>query len=156
MITAAGLCKGYGGPPVFEDVAFDLGRGERLLVLGLNGAGKTSLLRMLVGQEQPDSGTVTLGETVAHTFTFEASDAPRQATLVLLAATCRKPIEVVEIDRSMLYVLHDACAIDLDPAAAGFQAVISGHTHRPSLRWCDGVLFLNPGSAGPRPAPAAM
>jgi putative phosphoesterase len=58
--------------------------------------------------------------------------------------------EVVEIDRSLLYVLHDACAIDLDPAAAGFQAVISGHTHRPSLRWCDGVLFLNPGSAGPR------
>lgn len=58
--------------------------------------------------------------------------------------------EVVEIDRSLLYVLHDADGIDLDPAAAGFRAVISGHTHRPSLCRSKGVLFLNPGSAGPR------
>ena len=43
------LTKGYGGPPVFTDVTFDVGRGERLLVLGLNGAGKTSLLRILAG-----------------------------------------------------------------------------------------------------------
>ena len=42
----------YGGPPVFEDVSFDLGRGERLLVLGLNGAGKTSLLRILAGETE--------------------------------------------------------------------------------------------------------
>jgi putative phosphoesterase len=58
--------------------------------------------------------------------------------------------EVVEIDRSLLYVLHDAQEIDLDPAAAGFRAVISGHSHRPSLCRRKGVLFLNPGSAGPR------
>jgi putative phosphoesterase len=58
--------------------------------------------------------------------------------------------EVIEIDRSLLYVLHDADGIDLDPAAAGFRAVISGHTHRPSLCRRKGVLFLNPGSAGPR------
>ena len=58
--------------------------------------------------------------------------------------------EVVEIDRSLLYVLHDAQEIDLDPAAAGFRAVISGHTHRPTLCRRNGVLFLNPGSAGPR------
>ena len=44
------VARRYGGPPVFEDVAFDLGRGERLLVLGLNGAGKTSLLRILAGE----------------------------------------------------------------------------------------------------------
>jgi predicted phosphodiesterase len=58
--------------------------------------------------------------------------------------------EVVEIDRNLLYVLHDAQEIDLDPAAAGFRAVISGHSHRPALCRRDGVLFLNPGSAGPR------
>jgi len=58
--------------------------------------------------------------------------------------------EVVEIDRSVLYVLHDADEIDIDPAAAGFRAVISGHTHRPSMCRRKGVLFLNPGSAGPR------
>lgn len=61
-----------------------------------------------------------------------------------------REVEVIEIDRSLLYVLHDAQEIDLDPAAAGFRAVISGHSHRPKLYRRNGVLFLNPGSAGPR------
>lgn len=68
--------------------------------------------------------------------------------------------EVVEIDRTLLYVLHDAGELDLDPAAAGFRVVISGHSHRPSQSRKNGVLFLNPGSAGPRrfrlPASAAI
>jgi ATPase subunit of ABC transporter with duplicated ATPase domains len=64
-LTVAALSKGYGsGPPVFEDVAFDVGRGERLLVLGLNGAGKTSLLRILAGTSEPDTGVVTAGHQV--------------------------------------------------------------------------------------------
>ena len=50
-----GLAKGYGGPPVFEDVSFDVGRGERLLIMGLNGAGKTSLLRILAGESEADA-----------------------------------------------------------------------------------------------------
>jgi putative phosphoesterase len=58
--------------------------------------------------------------------------------------------EVVEIDGSLLYVIHDDNEIDLDPAAAGFRAVISGHSHRPTVCERNGVLFLNPGSAGPR------
>jgi putative phosphoesterase len=58
--------------------------------------------------------------------------------------------EVVEVGGCLLYVLHDAHRIDLDPAAAGFRAVISGHSHRPSRSRRKGVLFLNPGSAGPR------
>ena len=53
VVTGIGLAKRYAGPPVFEDVTFDLGRGERLLVLGLNGAGKTSLLRILAGRRRP-------------------------------------------------------------------------------------------------------
>jgi ATPase subunit of ABC transporter with duplicated ATPase domains len=64
VITASGLCKGYGGPSVFEDVGFDLGRGERLLVLGLNGAGKTSLLRILAGETQADLGFFEFGYQV--------------------------------------------------------------------------------------------
>ncbi|HEY3485404.1 MAG TPA: ABC-F family ATP-binding cassette domain-containing protein [Ilumatobacteraceae bacterium] len=64
VIRATGLCKGYGGPPVFEDVAFDLGRGERMLVLGLNGAGKTSLLRILAGETEADLGFFELGHQV--------------------------------------------------------------------------------------------
>jgi ATPase subunit of ABC transporter with duplicated ATPase domains len=63
-LTAVTLTKGYGGPPVFEDVSFDVGRGERLLVLGLNGAGKTSLLRILAGTAEPDGGVVSAGHQV--------------------------------------------------------------------------------------------
>jgi uncharacterized protein len=48
------------------------------------------------------------------------------------------------------YVLHNIEHLDLDPAAAGFQAVISGHSHKPGHRWKNGVLYVNPGSAGPR------
>jgi putative phosphoesterase len=50
----------------------------------------------------------------------------------------------------LLYVLHDIGALDLDPAAAGFRAVISGHSHKPGFSWKEGVLYVNPGSAGPR------
>lgn len=55
--------------------------------------------------------------------------------------------EVVEVCQTTFYVLHDVYALDLEPDAAGFSAVISGHTHRPSLETKNGVLFLNPGSA---------
>ena len=65
VVTTKALSKGYGGPPVFEDVSFDLGRGERLLVLGLNGAGKTSLLRILAGATQANIGDIEWGYNVA-------------------------------------------------------------------------------------------
>ncbi|MEZ5290671.1 MAG: metallophosphoesterase family protein [Vicinamibacterales bacterium] len=58
--------------------------------------------------------------------------------------------EVVEVAGRHLYVLHDRAALDLDPRAAGFAAVIFGHSHRPEAVEKDGVLYLNPGSAGPR------
>ena len=58
--------------------------------------------------------------------------------------------EVVEAGAVSLYVLHVVELLDLDPAAAGFAAVISGHSHRPSIEDKDGVLYLNPGAAGPR------
>jgi ATPase subunit of ABC transporter with duplicated ATPase domains len=64
VINATGLSKAYGGPSVFEDVHFDLGRGERLLVLGLNGAGKTSLLRILAGQSEATLGDFQFGHQV--------------------------------------------------------------------------------------------
>jgi putative phosphoesterase len=57
--------------------------------------------------------------------------------------------EVVEIDGVMFYVLHDLLDLDLSPKAAGFDAVVFGHTHMPEIRQDDGVLYLNPGSAGP-------
>ncbi|MFM7718400.1 MAG: ABC-F family ATP-binding cassette domain-containing protein [Actinomycetota bacterium] len=65
VLEASGLTKGYGGPPVFEDVSFDVFRGDRLLILGLNGAGKTSLLRILAGVNGADAGTFRLGAGVS-------------------------------------------------------------------------------------------
>ena len=58
--------------------------------------------------------------------------------------------ETVKVGELSLYVLHQLSDLDLDPKAAGFAAVISGHSHRPSAEVRDGVLYLNPGSAGPR------
>ena len=65
VLTARGLSKSYGGPAVFEDASFDLGRGERLLVLGLNGAGKTSLLRILAGESTANLGDFHFGHNVS-------------------------------------------------------------------------------------------
>ena len=58
--------------------------------------------------------------------------------------------EVLQVGVAMIYVIHDVSALDLDPAAAGFHAVIAGHSHHPSIELREGVLFINPGSAGPR------
>ena len=58
--------------------------------------------------------------------------------------------EVVEVGGVSLYLLHDLHELDLEPRAAGFAAVISGHSHQPRVEEKDGVLYLNPGSAGPR------
>jgi putative phosphoesterase len=59
-------------------------------------------------------------------------------------------IEVVELAAVEIYVLHNLKLLDLDPAAGGFGCVISGHTHQPKIERRNSVLYLNPGSAGPR------
>jgi putative phosphoesterase len=58
--------------------------------------------------------------------------------------------EVIETGAATIYVLHDVHALDLDPVAAGFHIIVSGHSHKPARTEHGGVLFLNPGSAGPR------
>jgi putative phosphoesterase len=58
--------------------------------------------------------------------------------------------EVIETGRATIYVLHDVHSLDLDPSAAGFQIVVSGHSHKPAHTRQGGVHFVNPGSAGPR------
>jgi putative phosphoesterase len=58
--------------------------------------------------------------------------------------------EMVEIAGRCFYLLHDLHHLDLDPAAAGIHMVVSGHTHQPEITTTDGVIFLNPGSCGPR------
>jgi len=57
---------------------------------------------------------------------------------------------IVDICGQRLYVLHDIAQLDIDPVADGFAAVIAGHSHKPAASDRNGVLYLNPGSAGPR------
>ncbi len=57
---------------------------------------------------------------------------------------------MLELGGISIYVLHDLAQLDLKPKAAGFAAVISGHSHVPKQETRDGVLYFNPGSAGPR------
>jgi uncharacterized protein len=56
----------------------------------------------------------------------------------------------VDVGGHVFHVLHIIAELDLDPAAAGLSAVVYGHSHKPSIETRDGVLWLNPGSAGPR------
>ncbi len=58
--------------------------------------------------------------------------------------------QIVEVGELLFYVLHEIPQLDVDPTVAGYAAVVSGHSHRPSVEFRDGVLYLNPGSAGPR------
>lgn len=58
--------------------------------------------------------------------------------------------EVLQVEGVLIYVIHNIAELDLDPRAAGFHVVVSGHSHKPSVNERDGVLYVNPGSAGPR------
>jgi putative phosphoesterase len=57
---------------------------------------------------------------------------------------------LIELGGLRFYAIHDLAQLDIDPVAAGFRVVVSGHSHRPRAEERDGVLYLNPGSAGPR------
>jgi len=58
--------------------------------------------------------------------------------------------EIVEVGGVSIYVLHDLGQLDLKPEAAGFRLVVYGHSHQPKMEEKNGVLYFNPGSAGPR------
>lgn len=58
--------------------------------------------------------------------------------------------DVIEVGRIFICIIHDRNQLDLDPAAAGFSVVIYGHSHQPKIEQKNGVLYINPGSAGPR------
>jgi uncharacterized protein len=91
-----------------------------------------------------DPGVVEQLRALAPTFVVRGN-IDRGAWAVGLPAT-----EVVEVGDRSFYVLHDLAQLDVDPVAAGFAAVVFGHSHRPSIQTRDGVCFINPGSAGPR------
>jgi putative phosphoesterase len=65
-------------------------------------------------------------------------------------ATGLRETDVLNVGEVLIYVIHDLAQLDLDPVAAGFHVVVSGHSHRPRIEERNGVLYVNPGSAGPR------
>lgn len=98
---------------------------------------------------------------------LHAGDVGREAVLAPLAALApvvavrgnvdhgewaeRLPLtDTVEAGGALIYMIHDVHDLDLDPHAASIRVVISGHSHQPSVHEKGGVLYLNPGSAGPR------
>jgi len=58
--------------------------------------------------------------------------------------------ELVQFEEVFVYVLHDLAELDIEPQAAGVAVVVSGHSHKPVIQERNGVLYINPGSAGPR------
>ncbi len=83
VLHGSGLAKGYGGPLVFRDVSFEVERHQRLLVMGLNGAGKTSLLRILVGESEPNAGSFRLGHGVSLGYYAQEHEGIRAGVTVL-------------------------------------------------------------------------
>ncbi len=83
VVEVEDLAKSYGGPPVFTDVSFALERGERLLVMGLNGAGKTSMLRILAGVNDADRGDVRFGINVSTGYYAQEHEGIAKGTTVL-------------------------------------------------------------------------
>jgi putative phosphoesterase len=58
--------------------------------------------------------------------------------------------EIVDLNKTLIYVIHNLNSLDLDPSVSHIDAVVSGHSHRPSISRHKGVLYINPGSAGPK------
>ncbi len=58
--------------------------------------------------------------------------------------------EAVELGGRLFYLVHSVRDLDLNPVTAGLSVVVSGHSHKAGVEWKDGVMYLNPGSAGPR------
>jgi putative phosphoesterase len=58
--------------------------------------------------------------------------------------------DAVELGGRLFYLVHSVADLDLKPDAAGVSVVVSGHSHKPGIEWKNGVMYLNPGSAGPR------
>ena len=75
VLSIKGVSKGYGGTNLLHDVSFELPRGAVVGVVGPNGVGKTTLFRMIIGQETPDAGTLELGSTVSLAYVDQHRDA---------------------------------------------------------------------------------
>ena len=126
-ITSVGLISDTHG--LLRDTAIEALRGAELLIH----AGDVGKPEVLTALRELAPVIVVKGNIDRQSW---SSELPATATVRAGTAT--------------IYVLHDIKELDLDPLAAGFQIVVSGHTHKPSRVERSGVLYINPGSAGPR------
>jgi putative phosphoesterase len=101
-------------------------------ILHAGDVGKPAILEQLAG----------IAPVTAVRGNIDKPDQPWAAALPLT--------EVIELGGHLFYLLHIRQELDLDPAAAGFRVVVFGHSHKPEIQEKEGVLYLNPGSAGPR------
>src|SRR5919206_452110 len=81
LITANSLSKSFGAEDLFSNVSFSVAKGARLALVGPNGIGKTTLLRILIGQEEPSSGTVTRAKSLRIGYLPQEADFELQGTL---------------------------------------------------------------------------
>jgi len=102
VLHANGLAKGYGGPLVFREVTFEVERHQRLLVMGLNGAGKTSLLRILAGESDPNSGSLRLGHGVSLGYYAQEHEGIRTGASVLAHMRDQAPDAEERVLRALL------------------------------------------------------
>ena len=65
-------------------------------------------------------------------------------------ADALRETELLRVGEICVYTIHDLAQLDIEPSAAGVRVVVSGHSHKPSIEEREGVLFVNPGSSGPR------
>ena len=102
VVHGSGLAKGYGGPLVFRDVSFEVERHDRLLVMGLNGAGKTSLLRILAGESAANAGSFRLGHGVSLGYYAQEHEGIRGGVSVLAHMREQSPDAEERVLRALL------------------------------------------------------
>jgi len=102
VMYCSGLAKGYGGPLVFRDMTFEVERHDRLLVMGLNGAGKTSLLRILAGESAADQGSFRLGHGVSLGYYAQEHEGIRPGVPVLAHMREQAPDAEERVLRALL------------------------------------------------------
>jgi uncharacterized protein len=126
-VTSVGLISDTHG--LLRDAAIEALRGSQLIIH----AGDVGKPEILIRLRQLAPVTAVKGNIDQGAWTLE------------LPTTA-----IVEAGPAIIYVLHDVHQLDLDPAPAGVQIVVSGHSHKPSRTEQSGVIYVNPGSAGPR------
>jgi uncharacterized protein len=131
--------------------------------VGLDGGVRVGLIADTHGVLRPQARDALAGcALIVHAGDIGSPDVIRELEALAPVTAVRGNVDVgpwasglpetatVEAGGALLYVLHDLEQLDLNPAAAGMAVVVSGHTHHATVGDRDGVLYVNPGSAGPR------